>query len=139
MSASSDFSTNLINGLNTQMPTTTFYPGVPPDVLPPASTAVGYVWVETMEQDSSNQLIEKVTAGVRVYPIQDERFNGDIPIDPTPLYDAASDVQAMTFADWEPSNSAPWFFNCIKIDFNHEEQYIEAEIEGTTWNDAAVS
>jgi hypothetical protein len=139
MSVFSDYVDALSTALTAAMADTAFVPGSPPDALPPASTAVGFIWVADTAQDDANKLNEIITAGVRVYPVQAERFDGLTPIDPTPLYDAAELVQTTLGAAWRPAGGDPWYFEVVQVTFNHDDQYIEAEVTARTWNGAAVS
>ncbi len=131
-----DYVAGLVTVLAAGLTDTTFAPGKAPDTLPPASSALGFVWATTIDQDESNQLIEHVTTMVRIYPIQSEQFDGETPIDPTPLYTAAELLQTSLEAGATPSSV--WFFDVNTIELNHDDQYIEATIVGTRWNDTAI-
>jgi hypothetical protein len=102
--------------------------------------AAGFVWVDRSEPDPSNVLVELITCGVRMYVIFDERLDPQTPSDPTPMEQAAGDLQTTLAPSSAGDVSAdPWFFAVGPIQFDHDNGYIEAEVTGTRWNDAALS
>ncbi len=137
MSAVQDFSDGLIAALTATLTDTTFSPGKAPDNLPPATTAVGFVWVTDIAEDESNKHLEHITAGVRIYPIQTEQFDGLTPINPSTLYTVATTVQTCLGAAWQSEAATVWFWEVLNVSFDHDNQYIEAEVRAQTWSDSA--
>jgi hypothetical protein len=112
--------------------------GPPPSgAAVPDSTALGYVWVEQAEQDNDNKLLERITCGVRIYPIWTQRLDPQTPIDPTVLEQAAEDLQTVLAPAQAPGD--PWFYEVLSIKFEHDAGYVEAAVQGTRWNDFAIS
>src|SRR6185437_11005228 len=58
-------STDLKTPLAAALTAATWYEGAPPDVLPPPTAAVGYVWVDESERLDSDHLLQQVQAFVR--------------------------------------------------------------------------
>ena len=139
MSRFADYVTALSGFLAATLTDYSFNPGSPPDTLPPASTATAYVWVTETVPDPANQLVAEISAMVRLFPVQAERFDGLTPIDPAPLYDAAEVLEQTIATNSVPGGSGPWFMACRQVGFDHDAQFVDALIVGTTWNDAAVS
>jgi len=112
--------------------------GPPPSgAAMPDSTALGYVWVEGQQQDTNNKLLEEITCGVRMYVIWGQRIDPQTPVDPSPLEQAAGDLQTTLAPASLPAD--PWFYEVLSIAFDNDNGYIEAAVRGTRWNDAAVS
>jgi hypothetical protein len=106
----------------------------------PTSTAVGFVWFDHSEQDSSNKLLEKITCGVRMYVIFEQQFDPEVP-DPEPtsatdVEQAASDLQTVL----QPTQygNDPWYFDVETIQSDYDNGFIEAMVSGVRWNDAVV-
>lgn len=103
----------------------------------PDSTALGYVWVEDAAQDEHNKLQEKITCGVRMYVIWGQRLDPQTPIDPTAVEQAGADLQTTLAPAQAPGD--PWFYEVLSIHFDNDNGFIEAAVQGTRWNDFAIS
>jgi hypothetical protein len=112
--------------------------GPPPQGMAvPDSTALGYVWIESAEQDTDNKLLERITCGVRMYVIWSQRLDPQTPVDPAPIEQAAEDLQTTLAPAQAPGD--PWFYEVLTIKFDHDNGFIEAAVQGTRWNDFAIS
>lgn len=113
--------------------------GEPPDVLPPASTAVGYVWVTGAQRTDSDHLIQETQAYVRYYPVQVQQDDPQSPIDPSPLYQAIDDIQAALSPVQRTADTGSWFFEVTQTEVNHHDQYVTAAVTATGPNQFAVT
>lgn len=132
------YSTDLVTALGA-LTGYQWFEGSPPDVAPPASTAVGYVWVEASDVVETDQLIMTMTAGVRVYPVEAERLDAEFPLDPTPLYQAVDDVQGVLSPVQAPAGGSPWFFAVTAVAVDHAAQSVEFTVVSHGMNEFAVS
>lgn len=113
--------------------------GQPPDVLPPASTAVGYVWVTGSQRSDGDHLLQETQAYVRYYPVQAEQIDAQTPIDPSPLYQAVDDIQAALSPIQRTADASSWFFEVTDTEVNHADQYVTAAITATGMNEFALT
>lgn len=132
---SSDLKTALAAAITT---TPTWYEGMPPDVLPPASGSVGYVWVTGSQRVDSDHLLQEVAAFVRLYPVQADKNDPETPLDPSPLYQAVDDIQNALKPAQRTSDTS-WFFEVTDTELDHDNQYVTAAITATGMNTFALT
>ena len=113
--------------------------GEPPDVLPPASTAVGYVWVTGSQRNDSDHLLQTIQAYVRYYPVQAEQSDPQTPIDPSPFYQAIDSIQAALKAIQRTADASSWFFEVTDTEVNHGDQYVTVAVTATGMNQFALT
>jgi hypothetical protein len=124
------YSTDLVTALAAAMTGYTWAEGKPVDGFSaPPSSALGYVWVSPSERDDNDHLIMKITAMVRVYPVQAQRTDEETPIDPVPLYQAVDDVNAALKPGQAPGGGSPWFYEITAAAPDHDDQYVEFTVE----------
>lgn len=131
------YRTELMATLAASLTEYSFNAGEPPKANPPATTPLGYVWIENSAQLASNKLVEEIIAGVRLYVVWGQRVDAQTPVDPTPVEQAAEDLQTTLAPAQTPGD--PWFYEVLSITFDNDNGYIEAAVKGTRWNDFAVS
>lgn len=131
---SSDLKTPLAAALTSAA----WYEGEPPDVLPPPTSAVGYVWVTDSQRVDSDHLLQQVQAFVRYYPVQADKADPETPIDPTPLYQAVDDIQTTLKAVQRTSDTS-WFFEVTAAAIDHDNQFVTATILATGMNTFALT
>lgn len=131
-------SSDLTNALAAAVTGATWYEGEPPDVLPPPTSAVGYVWVSDSQRVDSDHLLQQVQAYVRYYPVQADKADPETPIDPSPLYQAVDDIQNTLKAVQRTSDTS-WFFEVTAAAVDHANQVVTATIIATGPNTFALS
>jgi len=131
-------STDLKTPLAAALTAATWYEGAPPDVLPPPTAAVGYVWVDESERLDSDHLLQQVQAFVRYYPVQADKADPETPLDPSPLYQARDDIMTTLMPAQRTSDSS-WFFEVTATKIDHDNQIVDATILATGPNTFALA
>lgn len=131
-------SSDLVTPLAAALTDATWYEGEPPDVLPPPSAAVGYVWVTDSQRVDSDHLLQQVQAFVRYYPVQSDKADPETPIDPSPLYQAVDDVQTALKAVQRTSDTS-WFFEVTAAAIDHDNQFVTLTVLATGMNTFALT
>lgn len=127
MTVFATLSSDLKTPLAAALTAATWYEGEPPDVLPPPTSAVGYVWVDQSERIDSDHLLQQVQAFVRYYPVQADKADPETPIDPSPLYQAVDDI-ANALKPAQRTSDTSWFFEVTATAINHTDQFVTATI-----------
>jgi hypothetical protein len=138
MSVFATLSTDLKTPLAAALTDATWYEGEPPDVLPPPTSAVGYVWVSDSQRLDSDHLLQQVQAFVRYYPVQADKADPETPLDPSPLYQAVDDISTALLPAQRTSDTS-WFFEVTATAIDHDNQFVTATILATGMNTFALT
>lgn len=138
MTVFATLSSDLVTPLAAALTNATWYEGSPPDVLPPPTSAVGYVWVSDSQRLDSDHLLQQVQAFVRYYPVQAERSDPETPLDPSPLYQAVDDI-ATVLVPAQRTGDTSWFFEVTAAQVDHDNQFVTVTVQAVGANTFALT